>query len=174
MNRLKRFFIFLIIPFFIVGLIAFSFWYWNLSLNLTHSFPIGIYQIDKKTPWEKGNLVVVCPPNNNQFKKNNHNYLGEGRCPSGTYPLLKKIVAVAGDDVEVKDFVYIEGKLQTNSNVYKWNNLVRMFPCYGKHTITPGMIWVMSDYNNRSFDSRYFCEVPEANIIGRAKLLIEF
>jgi len=32
----------------------------------------------------------------------------------------------------------------------------------------------MSDYNEMSFDSRYFCEVPTANVIGKAKLLLEF
>jgi len=173
-SRLKRFLVFLTIPFGIVGVIAFAWWYFGLTLNLTNSFPIGIYQINTKTKWNKGDLVVACPPNNNKFKINNHNYLGKGHCPSGTYPLLKKIGAVPGDLVEVKNLVYINGVQQKNSNVYMWNNFTKMHPCYGKRIIAPGTIWIMSDYNEKSFDSRYFCEVPAANVIGKAKLLLEF
>ncbi len=174
MKKVKRFVLFVIIQFVIIASFGFVWWYFDLTLNLTHSFPVGIYQINQKDSWKKGDLAVICPPNNIKFLKNNHGYIGKGHCSSGTYPLLKKIVAIAGDEVEVKDFVYVNGNLQKKSNVYKWNQFTQMFPCYGKRTITPGMIWIMSDYNKMSFDSRYFCEVPTANVIGKAKLLLEF
>ncbi|MDD5406945.1 MAG: conjugative transfer signal peptidase TraF [Sulfurovaceae bacterium] len=166
----------LYIAFFIIASTLFAIIWksYNLTLNLTHSFPIGIYQIDQVHQWQKGDLVVVCPPNNDKFSKNNHHYIVSGRCSTGTAPLLKKIAATAGDLVAVSDFVYINNIKQKNSRVYKYNGFTKMYPCAGRHLVTKGFVWLMSDYNERSFDSRYFCEVPAANIIGRAKLLIEF
>lgn len=174
MNRMRFFLLFIITEILMIMLIVLLWMFFDLTLNLTHSFPVGIYQVDKKSAWQKGDLVVVCPENNQQFQINFHNNLSSGKCATGTEPLLKKIAATAGDVVEVKDFVYVNRVIQKNSKVYSKYNGIKKYPCYGKHTIRQNRVWIMSDYNQLSFDSRYFCEVPTSNVIGKAKLLFEF
>ncbi|MFW1281017.1 hypothetical protein ACEV9M_24095, partial [Vibrio parahaemolyticus] len=31
-------------------------------LNLTHSYPLGFYQLSKASQYQQGDLVVFCPP----------------------------------------------------------------------------------------------------------------
>jgi type IV secretory pathway protease TraF len=37
-----------------------------------------------------------------------------------------------------------------------------------------GYVWLMSDYNPRSFDSRYFGPIPVKQIQGPAKLVLKW
>lgn len=47
-----------------------------------------------------------------------------------------------------------------------------LFACFGEHIVRQDEVWLMSDYEKKSFDSRYFCAVPRENIIGRARLVL--
>ena len=176
MNKMSLFLRFLIAEIVIIGFIVFLCLYFNLLINSTNSYPTGVYIIDKNTNWQKGDLVLVCPPKNKQFKINYHDYLKHNNmCSTETIGLLKKIVATKDDIVEVGNVVKINGIKIKNSSVRNFDHIgKKLYPCYGKHKITQNSVWVMSDYNDRSFDSRYFCEVPTENVIGRAKLLLEF
>lgn len=176
-NKLYKFILFLttiiILGIFLVMLIKNK----NLTYNKTPSFPIGYYSVDKNNKFTKGDLVQVCPPATTAFYINNHNFIEKGKnCSTGTIPLIKKIVAMAGDTVEVNSTgVFVNNiKLQKSRVIYTDANGKQMKPCWGKYQLKTGKIWIMSDYNDRSFDSRYFCEVPTENVIGRAKLLLEF
>jgi len=175
-NKIRFFLLFLIIEILTMTLIVFLCLYFNLLINSTNSYPAGVYMIDKNTNWQKGDLVLVCPPKNKQFKINYNNYLERSNmCSTGTIGLLKKVVATKDDIVEVGKVIKINGIEIKNSSVRDFDHMgKRLFPCYGKYVVAADTVWILSDYNNKSFDSRYFCEVESTNVIGRAKLLIEF
>lgn len=175
MNKMRFFLLFLIVEILMIMLIVFLCLYFNLLINSTNSYPAGVYMIDK-TNWQKGDLVLVCPPKNKQFKINYNNYLERSNmCSTGTIGLLKKVVAAKDDIVEVGNAIKVNGIEIKNSSVRNFDHIgKKLYPCYGKYIVTKNNVWILSDYNDKSFDSRYFCEVPASNIIGKATLLLEF
>lgn len=176
MNKMRFFLLFLIVEILMIMLIVFLCLYFNLLINSTNSYPAGVYIIDKNTNWQKGDLVLVCPPKNKQFKINYNNYLKRSNmCSTGTIGLLKKVVAAKDDIVEVGNAIKVNGIEIQNSSVRNFDHIgKKLYPCYGKYIVTKNNVWILSDYNDKSFDSRYFCEVPASNVIGKAKLLLEF
>jgi signal peptidase I len=87
----------------------------------------------------------------------------------GEEDLIKRVVAVPGDTVEVRDgMLYVNGQPQAGSYVN------REFPdrsYYGPTTVPEGHVFVMGDNRANSRDSRFFGPVPYENIEGEAFLL---
>jgi len=137
-------------------------------VNTTESYPIGIYKIEEG--YTKGDLVFLCPEGKDFEKLNARGYIPKGLCPAGTKPLLKKAMAVAGDRVVVSDYVYINGKKVKNSKLYLYDskgNRIKFFD-QKSYYLGPGQVFVLSDYNDKSFDSRYFGPINQNSIIGKA------
>ena len=83
----------------------------RLSINLTSSMPIGIYQRQVTHAIHHGNIVAVCLPEQIARLGLKRGYLQKGRCPSGAIPVLKEVIAVPGDEVSVtKDDIIVNGK----------------------------------------------------------------
>jgi signal peptidase I len=83
-----------------------------------------------------------------------------------TEALIKRIIAVEGDTVEVKNRrVYVNGVEQEEA-------FINEDPDYDlKLTEVPkGMLLVLGDNRNHSFDSHMWGFLPEKNVIGRAVL----
>eukprot|EP00933_Yihiella_yeosuensis_P025688 TRINITY_DN19924_c0_g2_i1.p1 TRINITY_DN19924_c0_g2~~TRINITY_DN19924_c0_g2_i1.p1 ORF type:complete len:356 (+),score=59.61 TRINITY_DN19924_c0_g2_i1:95-1162(+) len=81
--------------------------------------------------------------------------------------LIKRIVALEGDVVEMKDggVLYVNGEKQdepfTNENAaYTW----------GPYQVPPGNVLVLGDNRNQSLDGHIWGFLPKQNIIGRATL----
>jgi signal peptidase I len=81
---------------------------------------------------ERGDVIVFHPPG----------------AEKGSEPFIKRVVAVAGDTVSVKEYPIVED--------------------YPEVTVAPGYIWAMGDNRNNSGDSRRFGPVSEDAIIGSA------
>lgn len=87
--------------------------------------------------------------------------------------LLKRVVAKAGDIVEVKNKVFYRNNTKVN---FKWNTIspdLRIFPLnYSTRDIYPlikikqGTFFVLGDNLDTSMDSRAFGPVREDSIIG--------
>ena len=80
---------------------------------------------------------------------------------------MKPIVAVAGDIVEVSSRgVAVDGRLLPNSAARPFDTKSRPLQHwpFGTYRVAPGTVWVISSFNARSFDSRYFGPVPIASI----------
>ena len=101
---------------------------------------------------------------------------------SGTYPsgatqthdagksLIKRVIAVAGDEVRVEGNgrIFVNDQLSDESYVFE-NELNENFPQF-TITVPEGMVFVAGDHRNASFDSRLFGPVDIRCIQGRAFL----
>jgi conjugative transfer signal peptidase TraF len=142
----------------------------GLRLNTTASAPRGLWRLAHIDPArvKPGDLVSVCPPAERVvIAMRVRGFIGPGDCPqTQTEPLLKPVVAVAGDRVRVQPGgpVAVNGMPLPNSAP-----LARM-PAWpaGSYQVPAGQVWLLSSYARGSFDSRYFGPVPAENIRGEA------
>ena len=88
---------------------------------------------------------------------------------------LKRVIAVAGDRVEIRDDVlYLNGKPQDERYV---QHTRRPAQAHGyRESMRPvavpeGQMFVMGDNRDDSEDSRYFGPVPVANVVGEPVLI---
>ena len=98
-------------------------------------------------------------------------YILQGMCEGDFYPLLKKVAALQGDKVEVRDYVYINGKQMKKSKLYKTDPKGNPLPKTKDNNITvpKGYMFVLSDYHELSFDSRYIGIIELNRIISKMK-----
>lgn len=99
-------------------------------------------------PPERGDIIVFHPP---------------GRDSSD--PFIKRVVAIAGDTVAVRDgALWLNGVRQDEPYVKEYPLLDE----YPEVTIKPGFVWAMGDNRNNSGDSRVFGPVSVDLIMGKA------
>jgi conjugative transfer signal peptidase TraF len=148
-------------PFF-VGLVAG--WFFGVRLNLTPSLPLGLYITSRS---RDAKLVEFCPQGSAATISLIRQYRTAGACPDGGAPLLKPAVAFEGDQVEVSaNGIRVNGQLLPNSAGRFRDHLQRPLDPwpYGSYKVEPGTVWVISSFNNYSFDSRYYGPIPESSI----------
>jgi conjugative transfer signal peptidase TraF len=142
----------------------------GLRLNTTASAPRGLWRIAPIDPArvKRGDMVCVCPPVAPvMVLMRQRGYIGPGDCPeTQTEPLLKPVVAVAGDQVRVQ----AGGPVAVNGTPLPNSAPLPSMPAWpaGSYEVPPGQVWLLSSYDPGSFDSRYFGPVPAANIRGQA------
>jgi conjugative transfer signal peptidase TraF len=144
----------------------------GVRINLSPSLPIGLYQV---APGLDATLVEFCPPEPFASMANARGYRHPGTCPDGGAPLMKPVVARAGDVVSVsKRGVAVNGSDLLNSAPLTRDTAGRpLTPWpYGTYTVQQGTIWVLSGYHPRSFDSRYFGPISASLIRNRLRYLI--
>lgn len=139
-------------------------------LNFTDSAPAGLWRI---TPLdsagiERGTLVSICPPPLRIVATmRERGYLPVGDCPTTNIaPLVKAVLAIPGDTVTVAP----GAALLVNGTLVPDSTPLPAIPAWpaGRYTVQPGEIWVISKYNPRSVDSRYFGPVAVNNVRGQA------
>ena len=141
----------------------------GIRVNASSSLPIGLYI---KTSARRANLVEFCPPEPFAAFSKGRGYRPSGNCPDAAEPLMKPVVATEGDLVEVSaSGVAVNYRLLPNSSPRAGdarNRPLRHWP-FGKYRVAAGTVWVVSSFNQRSFDSRYFGPIP--NVCIRSRLL---
>jgi signal peptidase I len=79
--------------------------------------------------------------------------------------LIKRIVAIEGDVVEVRSGVtYVNGEV---SQTRRFENEAPDYE-WGPRTVSKGCVMVLGDNRNHSLDSHVWGFLPRENIIGRA------
>lgn len=145
-------------------------------LNMTASYPIGIYKVDENKTIARGEMILFCPPPKGSIlAAAKRGYIAAGICPGNITPLQKKVVALEGDTIRTtRAGVFVNGQLQKKSTIYRNDHAGNPLPMYKGGIVSEGEIFVMSDYDDRSFDSRYFGTVPAENVIGHTTPVILF
>ena len=87
------------------------------------------------------------------------------RSPVKDEDLVKRVVGVAGDRIEIKDGgLYVNGVRQVEPYLNE-QAIQGVFP---ETTVPSGSVFVMGDNRNNSLDSRMFGPVSRKAILGRA------
>jgi conjugative transfer signal peptidase TraF len=147
-------------------------WLIGIRVNTSASLPTGLWLERGSPPLYgksiRGAVVIFCPSDVPAFRlAKQRGYVGAGLCPHAYQPLFKPVVAVAGDLVSLSpEGIDVNGVHIFNSTPLRLDNARRVLPNppYGNYTVSPGTVWVVSSYNSRSFDSRYFGSIAVANI----------
>lgn len=159
----------LVVVFFLFAMGIFAAWLAGYRVNVTSSYPLGIWRLEANRSISQGSLVLFCPPDTPFFKAaNGFGVLRAGGCPGGYAPLLKQLAAGPGDFVEVdEEGVSVNGRLIPNSRPLQHDSQGKTLPrTEERGWVHEGEAWLLSDFNPRSFDSRYFGPVSMAQIQG--------
>lgn len=121
-------------------------------VNITGSLPGVFYRVSEAP--ERGDYIQFCPPVVVAVLPDSRP--GEPSC-AGKVPLIKRVVAVAGDRVVVDDAgVGVNGERLPNSKPRRFASDGSPLPsAIGVYVLGPGQLWVVADHAD-SFDSRYF------------------
>lgn len=140
----------------------------GITFNQTASYPVGIWRLRAGT-WQKGDIVLVDVPANHPaaavaLERGYVATRGWGLAPT---PLVKRVIAVAGDHVLVTDHVRVNGRAIPNSGLLAFDQSGRPMMHHAVSGIVAhGDVWVLSDYSPQSYDSRYFGAIPAAGVRG--------
>ena len=129
------------------------------EINLSDSLPDLIYLLDVGTPFEKGDLVQFpVPPGVPD--------------PAFNKDFVKKIVGVAGDEVERRDGVVFVGGAEVG-RLQETTKQGRPLTPGPIGLIPPGFVFVQG-LSERSYDSRYMDVglIPVGRILGRVRVLL--
>jgi conjugative transfer signal peptidase TraF len=146
----------------------------GLRINASPSLPMGLYVVSKSPD---ANLVEFCPAEPFARLANARGWRGNGNCPDGAAPLLKPVVAHAGDVVELSARgIAVNGHLLPNTAPLSRDSQGRPLQPwpFGHYRIGGDAVWVASSYNSHSFDSRYFGPVLVRSIRDRLRPLVTF
>lgn len=137
-----------------------------VSLNVSASAPIGLYRsIDR--PLERNRLVVACVPPRVAALAWERGYLGRGSCPGDVQPVLKRVVGLPGDVVELRrEAVTVNGTRLPDSATAIHDSRGRPLPHapWGPTVLGRGEVWLQGTAAARSWDSRYFGPVSRDHV----------
>ena len=141
----------------------------GLRFNTSASLPLGLYVT---TTDGRASLVEFCPAEPFATFSIARGYRDPGACRDGAAPLLKPVVASAGDTVELSAHgISVNGILLRNTAPLPKDSAGRPLSAwpFGRYVVARDTVWVASTYQPRSFDSRYFGPLPMSIIRHRLK-----
>lgn len=135
---------------------------WNALLiwNASASAPIGLYRVSHGRALSRNDLVLVIPPPELAAFAARRGYLPL------RVPLVKRIVAVAGDAVCARgDTIFINGRFAAARLAADRES--RSLPSWsGCRTLRSGEIFLLMRNARASFDGRYFGATPASQAVG--------
>ena len=129
----------------------------HVTINVTPSMPLGFYWLESD-PIKVGDDVLVCPPKRIGQMAVERHYLPKGDCPGGSVPVLKRVVAVAGDRVTVDSRgIFVNSIEVKHTKPKSTDSLGQKLPTIElSTTLTADQCLIASHDDPRGFDSRYF------------------
>lgn len=168
-HRIARVLVILVVP---VALFGIG-WLGGFRINLTPSHPLGLWRI---VPLNRdvtaGDLVFVCPPRTPAFQlARERGYVHPGLCAGWMSPLIKTILALPGQHVEIGNSVAIDGEPIAHSAI-RWTDAEgRALAAHPGGIVPAGHLYLHSDFAG-SYDSRYFGPIPDAGLLGLARQVL--
>lgn len=145
-----------------------------LRVNWSASAPLGLYG-EVRAPLYRGALVAVCLPQRVGRIGRALGYLAQGGCPGGASPVLKRIVGIPGDEIEMSPrLLVVNGRVMDRTAVLEMDSLGRPLAhaSFGHRTLAAHEVWLLGVHSERSWDSRYFGPVPLSSIVATARPLL--
>ena len=139
-------------------------------INLTPSEPLGLWRIiPLHRPAAVDDLLFICPPDTAAMRAARaRGYLRSGSCPGGVAPLIKTVIAVAGQHIEIGVSVSVDGWGVSSSSLALRDGKGRPLTPFPSGIVPPGYVFLHSAFPG-SYDSRYFGPVPISGILGLAQ-----
>jgi len=144
----------------------------GLRINTSPSLPLGLYAT---TSQPDATLVEFCPAEPFASLAISRGYRDAGSCRDGAAPLMKPIIARAGDVVETsRRGISVNGRSVPNTAPRTMDSQGRPLTPWplGRYVVPPNTVWVASSYHRRSFDSRYFGPIQTSSIRDRVRPLL--
>lgn len=137
----------------------------RLVWNVSASAPTGLYVVTPSAEVEPGDMVVAWTPRPWRGLAARRHYL------PANVPLVKRVVAVAGDEVCAKgEDISINGLPAVTRRVRDARG--RILPWWeGCIRLRKGDAFLLMADAPASFDGRYFGVTSGSNIVGKARLL---
>lgn len=153
--------------------LAFAGWCAGLRINMTPSYPRGLWRI---APLDHmvavGDLVFICPPYTAEFERAfDRGYIRRGLCAGGLSPLIKTVAAIGGQEVDVADQVSIDGRPLPGSDIRHTDAAGRPLAVFAGGIVPAGDLYLHSDFSG-SYDSRYFGPIPASGVLGLARPIL--
>jgi len=129
----------------------------GLHVNLSPSAPRGLYRSITGAP-TRGAWVAACVNPEAATFGRARGYLGAGSCVGGVQPVIKPVVALAGDVVELgPEAMVVNGQRLSGSSSSDVDSLGQPLPhaVWGRHVVTADEFWLVSTRVPNSWDSRY-------------------
>ncbi|MFC0804672.1 MULTISPECIES: conjugative transfer signal peptidase TraF [Sinorhizobium] len=144
-------------------------------INLTPSEPLGLWRIvPLDRPADVGDLVFICPPDTASMREARaRGYLRSGLCRGGVAPLIKTVLAVAGQHVEIGASISVDERKIPSSGLAQRDGKDRRLTPFPSGVVPRGQVFLHSAFAG-SFDSRYFGPVPASGILGLAQEVLTY
>jgi conjugative transfer signal peptidase TraF len=147
----------------------------GLRMNLTPSYPLGLWRVEPlRRDVAVGDRIFICPPRTPAFElARERGYLGHGLCPGWFSPLIKTVVAVAGQNVVIDGSIAVDGVQLAHSSVRPTDGEGRALAPASSGVVPRGQVFLFSEFAG-SYDSRYFGPLPASGALGLAHPLLVF
>lgn len=145
----------------------------GLRINLTPSYPLGLWRIE---PLARdvvvGDRIFICPPQVAAFElARERGYLGRGLCPGWFSPLIKTVAAVAGQHVLIDRSIAIDGVRLAHTRVRQADGEGRALAPATGGIVPDGQLFLFTEFAG-SYDSRYFGPIPAVGVLGLARPIL--
>ena len=138
----------------------------GLHVNLSPSAPRGLYRAIAGAP-TRGAWVAACVSAEAAALGRARGYLGTGACVGGVQPVIKPVVAVAGDVVELgPEAVIVNGQPLPGSSSAELDSLGLSLShaVWGRHVVGADEFWLVSTRVPNSWDSRYLGPFSQSQV----------
>jgi conjugative transfer signal peptidase TraF len=145
-------------------------WFGGYRINMTPSYPLGLWRIQPLTRGVRvGDRVFICPPDIDVFRMAKaRSYIRFGLCPGGFGPLIKTVVATAGQRVGTHGVVTIDDRPLAHSHIANLDSQRRPLSRFTGGVVPQNFVFLHSDFAG-SYDSRYFGPIPLSGVLGLAE-----
>jgi conjugative transfer signal peptidase TraF len=143
-----------------------------LTLNWSPSVPVGVYWLtsDPNAPY-----LTFCMSHEVLTEAVAHGYQPlHGSCADGTAWVLKPNLQPAHEVTFSSHGFAVDGQTLQNTAPLARDRFGRDLPHYrfGTYLVSSKEVWVVSSYNRRSYDSRYFGPVSRSSVVSYARPLL--
>lgn len=131
------------------------------------SMPRGIYREVNRLP-AKGEIAASCLTYEVAQHGLERGYFLKGNCDTGIQPVIKPIQAMEGDVVSIEEGeISINGQIVHGYQVHSIDSQGRPLKKFyhGEQKLKKGEFWLMSNFKDNSYDSRYFGAVSVEYIV---------